>query len=138
MQNDNTWLSNWKSSSFFLLLNFQWIMNMYRKIVVLGSPFTRLCETIRFSHLCQWLCRFALILIRTLKSYPEILHWSSIRLIQQNVPCVLQSFGLGWAVGSQPLFWALFISFVLGTAYSINVRARVFGPSSASYQTRYK
>ncbi|KAF8769554.1 hypothetical protein HU200_006421 [Digitaria exilis] len=33
------------------------------------------------------------------------------------------SFGLGWAVGSQPLFWALFISFVLGTAYSINVRA---------------
>jgi hypothetical protein len=35
----------------------------------------------------------------------------------------LQSFGLGWLVGSQPLFWALFISFVLGTAYSINVRA---------------
>uniref|UniRef100_A0A804R5G1 Homogentisate phytyltransferase 1 chloroplastic n=1 Tax=Zea mays TaxID=4577 RepID=A0A804R5G1_MAIZE len=31
------------------------------------------------------------------------------------------SFGLGWAVGSQPLFWALFISFVLGTAYSINL-----------------
>ncbi|XP_008659042.1 homogentisate phytyltransferase VTE2-1 isoform X1 [Zea mays] len=32
-----------------------------------------------------------------------------------------KSFGLGWAVGSQPLFWALFISFVLGTAYSINL-----------------
>ncbi|KAJ1260198.1 hypothetical protein BS78_10G214100 [Paspalum vaginatum] len=31
------------------------------------------------------------------------------------------SFGVGWAVGSQPLFWALFISFVLGTAYSINL-----------------
>ncbi|KAF7147687.1 hypothetical protein RHSIM_Rhsim03G0265200 [Rhododendron simsii] len=33
----------------------------------------------------------------------------------------LQSFWLGWIVGSWPLFWALFISFVLGTAYSINV-----------------
>lgn len=33
----------------------------------------------------------------------------------------LQSFWLGWVVGSWPLFWALFISFVLGTAYSINV-----------------
>ncbi|XP_062178728.1 probable homogentisate phytyltransferase 1, chloroplastic isoform X2 [Phragmites australis] len=31
------------------------------------------------------------------------------------------SFGLGWVVGSQPLFWALFISFVLGTAYSIDL-----------------
>ncbi|KAJ1433469.1 UbiA prenyltransferase family [Sesbania bispinosa] len=31
------------------------------------------------------------------------------------------SFWLGWIVGSWPLFWALFISFVLGTAYSINV-----------------
>ncbi|CAA2991706.1 homogentisate phytyltransferase 1, chloroplastic [Olea europaea subsp. europaea] len=30
-------------------------------------------------------------------------------------------FSLGWMVGSWPLFWALFISFVLGTAYSINV-----------------
>ncbi|KAH6828615.1 homogentisate phytyltransferase 1 [Perilla frutescens var. hirtella] len=33
----------------------------------------------------------------------------------------LLSFWLGWIVGSWPLFWALFISFVLGTAYSINV-----------------
>uniref|UniRef100_M8BJB8 Homogentisate phytyltransferase 1, chloroplastic n=1 Tax=Aegilops tauschii TaxID=37682 RepID=M8BJB8_AEGTA len=33
----------------------------------------------------------------------------------------LQSFGLGWVVGSPPLFWALFISFVLGTAYSVNL-----------------
>lgn len=33
----------------------------------------------------------------------------------------LQSFWLGWVVGSWPLFWALFISFILGTAYSINV-----------------
>lgn len=33
----------------------------------------------------------------------------------------LQSFWLGWIVGSWPLFWALFTSFVLGTAYSINV-----------------
>uniref|UniRef100_A0A0E0E4P0 Uncharacterized protein n=1 Tax=Oryza meridionalis TaxID=40149 RepID=A0A0E0E4P0_9ORYZ len=32
----------------------------------------------------------------------------------------INSFGLGWAVGSQPLFLALFISFILGTAYSIN------------------
>lgn len=31
------------------------------------------------------------------------------------------SFGLGWMVGSWPLFWALFISFLLGTAYSINI-----------------
>lgn len=31
------------------------------------------------------------------------------------------SFWLGWIVGSWPLFWALFISFVLGTAYSINI-----------------
>uniref|UniRef100_A0A0D9WSU0 Uncharacterized protein n=1 Tax=Leersia perrieri TaxID=77586 RepID=A0A0D9WSU0_9ORYZ len=31
------------------------------------------------------------------------------------------SFGLGWVVGSQPLFLALFISFILGTAYSINL-----------------
>ncbi|KAM6552704.1 hypothetical protein CsatB_013466 [Cannabis sativa] len=31
------------------------------------------------------------------------------------------SFGLGWIVGSWPLFWALFISFILGTAYSIDV-----------------
>nr|XP_025887689.1 homogentisate phytyltransferase 1, chloroplastic isoform X3 [Solanum lycopersicum] len=33
-----------------------------------------------------------------------------------------KSFWLGWIVGSWPLFWALFISFVLGTAYSINER----------------
>ncbi|XAR72529.1 homogentisate phytyltransferase [Bertholletia excelsa] len=32
------------------------------------------------------------------------------------------SFWLGWVVGSWLLFWALFISFVLGTAYSINSR----------------
>ncbi|KAL7598409.1 homogentisate phytyltransferase 1, chloroplastic [Lactuca sativa] len=31
------------------------------------------------------------------------------------------SFTLGWIVGSWPLFWALFISFLLGTAYSINM-----------------
>ncbi|KAJ3679227.1 hypothetical protein LUZ60_017238 [Juncus effusus] len=31
------------------------------------------------------------------------------------------SFGVGWAVGSWPLFWALFVSFLLGTAYSINL-----------------
>lgn len=31
------------------------------------------------------------------------------------------SFCLGWIVGSWPLFWALFISFMLGTAYSIDV-----------------
>ncbi|KAL6540761.1 hypoxanthine-guanine phosphoribosyltransferase [Orobanche minor] len=31
------------------------------------------------------------------------------------------SFWLAWVVGSWPLFWALFISFLLGTAYSINV-----------------
>nr|AHL26475.1 homogentisate phytyltransferase [Elaeis oleifera] len=33
----------------------------------------------------------------------------------------LMSFGVGWVVGSWPLFWALFISFILGTAYSINL-----------------
>ncbi|URD76593.1 UbiA prenyltransferase family, partial [Musa troglodytarum] len=31
------------------------------------------------------------------------------------------SFGVAWVVGSLPLFWALFISFILGTAYSINL-----------------
>ncbi|KAG8372360.1 hypothetical protein BUALT_Bualt12G0058000 [Buddleja alternifolia] len=31
------------------------------------------------------------------------------------------SFWLGYVVGSWPLFWALFVSFVLGTAYSINL-----------------
>ncbi|KAK7291879.1 hypothetical protein RIF29_07384 [Crotalaria pallida] len=31
------------------------------------------------------------------------------------------SFWLGWVVGSWPLFWALSVSFVLGTVYSINV-----------------
>ncbi|GKV00437.1 hypothetical protein SLEP1_g13123 [Rubroshorea leprosula] len=33
----------------------------------------------------------------------------------------VMSFWLGWVVGSWPLFWALFISFLLGTAYSINL-----------------
>lgn len=33
----------------------------------------------------------------------------------------VMSFGVGWVVGSWPLFWALFISFILGTAYSINI-----------------
>jgi homogentisate phytyltransferase/homogentisate geranylgeranyltransferase len=37
------------------------------------------------------------------------------------VSSAILSFWLGWIVGSWPLFWALFISFVLGTAYSINV-----------------
>uniref|UniRef100_A0A5B7B6Y1 Homogentisate phytyltransferase n=1 Tax=Davidia involucrata TaxID=16924 RepID=A0A5B7B6Y1_DAVIN len=32
----------------------------------------------------------------------------------------IMSFWLGWIVGSWPLFWALFVSFILGTAYSIN------------------
>jgi hypothetical protein len=49
----------------------------------------------------------------------------SVRLIQGHVLITLQSFVLGWVVGSQPLFWALFISFILGTAYSINVRAHI-------------
>ncbi|XP_078443864.1 homogentisate phytyltransferase 1 [Wolffia australiana] len=31
------------------------------------------------------------------------------------------SFLTGWLVGSWPLFWALFISFILGTAYSIDL-----------------
>ncbi|XP_017698261.2 probable homogentisate phytyltransferase 1, chloroplastic isoform X2 [Phoenix dactylifera] len=33
----------------------------------------------------------------------------------------VMSFCVGWVVGSWPLFWALFISFILGTAYSINI-----------------
>ncbi|XP_052880103.1 homogentisate phytyltransferase 1, chloroplastic isoform X7 [Gossypium arboreum] len=33
----------------------------------------------------------------------------------------IMSFWLGWIIGSWPLFWALFVSFVLGTAYSINL-----------------
>ncbi|KAM0933777.1 putative homogentisate phytyltransferase [Dioscorea sansibarensis] len=33
----------------------------------------------------------------------------------------IMSFGIGWVVGSWPLFWALFVSFILGTAYSINL-----------------
>lgn len=31
------------------------------------------------------------------------------------------SFLVGWIVGSWPLFWALFVSFLLGTAYSIDL-----------------
>ncbi|XP_023537912.1 homogentisate phytyltransferase 1, chloroplastic-like [Cucurbita pepo subsp. pepo] len=31
------------------------------------------------------------------------------------------SFWLGWVVRSWPLFWALFVSFILGTAYSIDL-----------------
>lgn len=37
------------------------------------------------------------------------------------IASAILSFGIGWLVGSWPLFWALFISFVLGTAYSINL-----------------
>ncbi|XP_022153308.1 homogentisate phytyltransferase 1, chloroplastic isoform X2 [Momordica charantia] len=33
----------------------------------------------------------------------------------------IMSFWLGWVVRSWPLFWALFVSFVLGTAYSIDL-----------------
>ncbi|RVW30275.1 Homogentisate phytyltransferase 1, chloroplastic [Vitis vinifera] len=33
----------------------------------------------------------------------------------------VMSFLVGWIVGSWPLFWALFVSFVLGTAYSIDL-----------------
>ncbi|XP_020594133.1 probable homogentisate phytyltransferase 1, chloroplastic [Phalaenopsis equestris] len=33
----------------------------------------------------------------------------------------IMSFAIGWVAGSWPLFWALFISFILGTAYSINL-----------------
>ncbi|CAI0427798.1 unnamed protein product [Linum tenue] len=33
----------------------------------------------------------------------------------------IMSFWLGWVIKSWPLFWALSISFVLGTAYSINL-----------------
>ncbi|WOK92677.1 putative homogentisate phytyltransferase 1, chloroplastic [Canna indica] len=33
----------------------------------------------------------------------------------------VMSFSVAWIVGSLPLFWALFISFILGTAYSINL-----------------
>lgn len=42
---------------------------------------------------------------------------------------LLQSFWLGWIVGSWPLFWALFVSFVLGTAYSINVSSLELHPN---------
>jgi hypothetical protein len=85
-------------------------MYIQSETVVPGSPVT---NANRFVDLCQ--CQ----------SEP----WS-IRLIQHHVLCILQSFGLGWAVGSQPLFWALFISFVLGTAYSINVRAHASRPGT--------
>ncbi|KAK4797724.1 hypothetical protein SAY86_030050 [Trapa natans] len=34
---------------------------------------------------------------------------------------LVMSFWLGWVVRSWPLFWALFISFILGTAYSVNL-----------------
>ncbi|KAH7544679.1 hypothetical protein FEM48_Zijuj01G0011400 [Ziziphus jujuba var. spinosa] len=37
------------------------------------------------------------------------------------ITLLFQSFFLGWIVGSWPLFWALFISFMLGTAYSIKL-----------------
>ncbi|CAH8350561.1 unnamed protein product [Eruca vesicaria subsp. sativa] len=34
--------------------------------------------------------------------------------------CSIMSFWLRWIVGSWSLFWALFVSIMLGTAYSIN------------------
>ncbi|KAK3041123.1 hypothetical protein RJ639_027575 [Escallonia herrerae] len=34
---------------------------------------------------------------------------------------LLMSFFVGWIVGSWPLFWALSVSFLLGTAYSIDI-----------------
>ncbi|KAK4782693.1 hypothetical protein SAY86_007067 [Trapa natans] len=37
------------------------------------------------------------------------------------ISSLVMSFWLGWVVGSWPLFWALFISFILGTAYSVNL-----------------
>lgn len=53
----------------------------------------------------------------------KIEHWSGFLNECMLIISFLfwQSFWLGWIVGSWPLFWALFISFLLGTAYSINV-----------------
>lgn len=50
----------------------------------------------------------------------------------------VQSFWLGWIVGSWPLFWALFVSFVLGTAYSINVSCFLYGIYGFSIGKAYK
>ncbi|XP_042483053.1 probable homogentisate phytyltransferase 1, chloroplastic isoform X4 [Macadamia integrifolia] len=55
----------------------------------------------------------------------------------------IMSFWLGYVVGSWPLFWALFISFLLGTAYSINDIPdidgdRIFGIQSFSVRLGQK
>ena len=56
---------------------------MYCKTVVPGSPLTNLYKTIIFDHLCQWVCRFLIILIRTfINNYYSDFRWSrSIRLM---------------------------------------------------------
>ena len=54
---------------------------------------------------------------------------SELQIIDAKIPfwnyftpnAFVQSFWLGWVVRSWPLFWALFVSFILGTAYSIDV-----------------
>ncbi|XP_020672844.1 probable homogentisate phytyltransferase 1, chloroplastic isoform X2 [Dendrobium catenatum] len=55
----------------------------------------------------------------------------------------IMSFGIGWVVGSWPLLWALFVSFILGTAYSINdipdvEGDRIFGIRSFSVRLGQK
>lgn len=50
------------------------------------------------------------------------IHFSLLKVEISFRVSLMQSFFGGWLVGSWPLFWALFISFILGTAYSINVR----------------
>ncbi|XVF69988.1 hypothetical protein PTKIN_Ptkin11bG0125600 [Pterospermum kingtungense] len=47
--------------------------------------------------------------------------YSTLTAIMIVTSCSIMSLWLGWIVGSRPLLWALFISFVLGTAYSINL-----------------
>ncbi|KAL5709664.1 hypothetical protein ACHQM5_020328 [Ranunculus cassubicifolius] len=41
--------------------------------------------------------------------------------LASGTSCAVMSFCLGWIAGSWPLFWALFISFILGTTYSIDL-----------------
>ncbi|KAL5974022.1 hypoxanthine-guanine phosphoribosyltransferase [Asimina triloba] len=46
--------------------------------------------------------------------------YSSVNIMKSFLHVGVKSFVIAWVVRSWPLFWALFISFMLGTAYSVN------------------
>lgn len=64
-----------------------------------------------YFHLCIWTTNW---------------RQDSILKLLYSPNAFVQSFWLGWVVRSWPLFWALFVSFILGTAYSIDVSGLLY------------